>query len=122
VHQQCSTRAGSRLRKLLGDRHPEREAGVHQIRAEVLGRRHATFPEGAEPDFPREPHALLKAVEGATPEEIRSVYGMAGFPQVVGERPDAVGQALNVVEEQNLSHVRGVPRPLIDCFENAPGR
>ncbi|WP_321166199.1 hypothetical protein [Serinicoccus sp. CNJ-927] len=71
---------------------------------QTLRRGGAALAEHVEAGLLREGEALLDAAEGAPFEEVRRVDGMPGAPQLVGEGVHAGRQALDVVEEQYLSH------------------
>jgi len=50
-------------------------------------------------------HPLLHGVEGAPLEQVGCVHGVPGAAQLAGERVDARGQPLCVVEDHYLSHL-----------------
>jgi hypothetical protein len=49
-------------------------------------------------------HALIEAAEGLAFEEVGCVHGVTGGTQLISKRFDSRGQALNVVEQENLGH------------------
>jgi hypothetical protein len=110
LHEQCSAGPGPGLREPLGDRHAEGEPGVDEPGAEVVGRGGAALPDRVEPRVAGVPEALFDGAERAAVEQVGRVHGVPRLPQVVGERAHAVGQALDVVVEQHLGHVAGLPR------------
>jgi hypothetical protein len=71
-----------------------------------LGGVQPAIDERAEARFAREGHALLDGVERAPVEQVGRVHRVPGLPQLVGERPHSVGQALDVVIQHNLAHPR----------------
>ena len=72
---------------------------------EAVGRGDAPGADVGEPDGLDVRRALLDGVEGAPLEEVRRVDGVAGGPEGVGERDDPGREALDVVEEEEFSHV-----------------
>src|SRR6266545_2956260 len=64
-HEQGAAGAGPRLRELLGDHDPEREASVDGLGADPLGGGQPALGKRAEAGFAREGHALLDRVERA---------------------------------------------------------
>jgi hypothetical protein len=107
VHEQGAAGAGTGLRELLGDHHPEGEAGVYDVGADSLGGGYAALGEGAKACFAGEGQPLLDRVERAAVEQVGCVDGVPALPQLVGERLHPVGQSLHMVVEQNLGH--GIP-------------
>jgi hypothetical protein len=105
VHEQRAAGALAGLRKLLGDRDAEREAGVDGIVAEVGRDRHSALRERAEALLARERHSLVDGGERAPVEQLGRVDGVAGPTQLVGERLDAVREPLNVVVEHDVRHL-----------------
>jgi hypothetical protein len=109
VHEQGSASPGPGLRELLGGHDAEREAGVDGVASNTLGGGHPALGQRAEPRFACEGHALLDRVERAPVEEIGRVHGVPRLPQLVGERPDSLGQPLDVVVQHNFGHLRLLP-------------
>ena len=65
----------------------------------------ARWDDLPEAELPGMAYPLLHGVEGAPREQVGGVHGMPGAAQLAGERADARGQPLCVVEEHYLSHV-----------------
>jgi hypothetical protein len=102
--EQRTARTGPGLRQLLSRKHTEREAGVHQIGGQPLGRTEAALEHLAEADLLGVGHSLLEKGEGAAVVQIGRVHGVPCAAQLVGERDHPGGQPLRVVEEHYFSH------------------
>ena len=103
-HEQGAAGAGPGLGELLGGHHPEREAGVDDVGTDPLSRGHAALGERAEARFAREGHAVLDGVERAPVEQVGRVHRVPRLSNLLGERPHSVGQPLDMVVQDNLSH------------------
>src|SRR5579864_327128 len=106
IEQQRAPRARPRLRQLLGREHAEREAGVDQPAGQFFDGLFAA-PDHlvGEADLLGIAHPFLKGAEGTALEQVGRVHRVPGATQLVGDRDDAGGQSLRVVEEHHLGHV-----------------
>ena len=69
----------------------------------------AVVPSRAGYDLVLTKDALVEGVERPTLVEVGEVDDVTGVAQLVGEGGDARGQALGVVEEQDLRHLSACP-------------
>jgi hypothetical protein len=53
-------------------------------------------------------HAVGKLVEGLAFVQVWNMHDVSGTAELIREDMNAAGQAMGMVEEQNLSHVRSM--------------
>lgn len=101
--QRCAG-SGPCLCELLRRQHAEREPRVDEIDGQFVGDADTALAHLVEPGLFDVGETLVDALERASPEQVRCVYGVPGLPKVVGERADTGGQPLCVMKQQDLSH------------------
>jgi hypothetical protein len=106
VDQHGSAGAGTRLGQHLRRQHPEREADVDDLVRQAVGGESTALDDRAEADLLAVADAVGQRGEGLAVVEIRGVNDVSRSAKLSGERPDAVGQALGVVEQDQLGHRR----------------
>lgn len=105
MEEQRAARAWPGLRELLRRHATEGEARVHRLGRQRVGGPDPALEHFDETDLLRVRDALLDGVEQSAVEQVGCVHRVSRRPQLVGERQDALGQPLRVVEQQYLSHV-----------------
>ena len=104
VEQQRAASPGPGLRELLSRHLPEREPGVDEVARQVIGAADVPLQDLIESDLSGVGHALVQRGEGSTVVEVGDDHRVTSRPQLVGERAHPFGQALSVVEQQNVGH------------------
>src|SRR6266540_2452459 len=106
VEQQRSLSTGTRLGEHLR-RHPtQREAGVDELGRQTLRSGRASFEDHVEADLPGVSDSVVEVRERLPVVQIGCVHHVARSAQLVGEREEALGLPLRVVEQQYLGHGR----------------
>ena len=106
MEQQGSLRARPRLGQHLRGQHAEREAGVDDAVGQALGGEPATLDDRVEADLLGMADALVEGLERCAVVEIGHGDVMPRGAQLAGERADAVGEALGVLEQDDVGHRR----------------
>ena len=96
--------AGPRLRKVLSRHHAEGETYVHQAFRQSIGRPDTPLHHLTEADPAGVGESVVQRLEGVTVVDVRGMDHVAAGTEGVGERDDAGGQPLSVVEQQHLRH------------------
>jgi hypothetical protein len=104
LEQHGATGAGAGLRESLRLHHAAGDPGVDEGLGQPGGRLVGERVQVRSAVGPRERRTLLDRVERAPPVQVGGVHGVACRPELVGERDDPRGQALDVVEEEDISH------------------
>jgi hypothetical protein len=106
MERQGSLRARPRLGQHLRGQHAEREAGVDDAVGQALGGEPATLDDRVEADLLGMADALVEGLERFAVVEIGHGDVMPRGAQLAGERADAVGEALGVLEQDDVGHRR----------------
>ena len=77
----------------------------HEFRLTPIGVGHWIRDDRVEADLLGVANAVGEFGEGLAVVEIRRVHDLSGSAESIGEGEAPTGQALRVMEEQNLSHV-----------------
>ncbi len=109
LQQQCALGPLPCLGEELGREHAERDACVDDVGRQFPGRRGTPRGDLPEPDLPHVSETAVNRVEPPPGEEVRRVHGVPFLPQSICQVDDTVGQALHVVEEEDLGHRSSMP-------------
>ena len=104
MKQQRSLGAGPRLGQLLRRQHAEREPGVDDLVRQVFSGKLAAFDDGVEADLFGVGDAVVQAGEGLAVVQVGHGHLVAGPAQLVCELADPGGEALGVMEQNDVGH------------------
>ncbi len=124
--KQRAARSCSSLGQLLRGHDAQRNTRVHEFGSQRLGRLDALRKNGVEANLLGMGDAFFDGRKGMAVKEIRSVHGVAGGAQSLGERLDSGRQPQNVMEKDDLgqevqtaSPVQAT-RPTASCWASTP--
>ena len=104
VEQQRPLRARPGLSQHLRRQHAEREPGIDEVIGQALGGDPTALEDGVEAHLLGVGDALVEGVERCAIVEIGNGDLMSGSTQLVGELADAIGEALGVMEQDDIGH------------------
>jgi hypothetical protein len=104
MEEQRAPRARPGLSQHLRRQHAEREPGVDDVRAQILGGGPAAPDDLAEADLLGVGHAAGQIGEGPAVVEIRRVHDVAARAELVGEREAAGRQPMRMMEQDDFGH------------------
>src|SRR5262245_56270104 len=110
VEEKRTARAGAGHGELLRWHRPEREAGVHDVRGELIRGADAAVGNRVEPGPVGVGYALVQLGEGLAVIQIWRMDGVPRGAQLVGERPHAGREPQCVVEQEDRRHGWSLPR------------
>ncbi len=111
--QQGADSARPGLRELLRGEHAQGEPGVHEFLGQSVDGAHTAFGNGVEPDLLRVADAGVEVSERPPVVQIGNVDGVAGPLEFVGERDDAGGAPVCVVEHHDVSNATLPTSPVL---------
>ena len=104
MKQQGALRARPGLGQHLRGQHPEREPGVDDLVRQALGGGPAALDDRVESDLPGVGDAVRQGAEGLALVEVGHGHPVAGAAELVCELADPVGEALRVMEHDDVGH------------------